>query len=734
MLFGAPWWLLATAAGSIPLIIHLLNRRRFKRVTWAAMEFLLAAVQKNRRRMRLENLIVLLLRIAVLVLLALAFAQPFLGKDNPLHLGSGVRVCRIFVLDDSYSMGYEAGGSTSFEVAKRLIGSVLEKSGQGDWGLLVKTSSDLGRLGDPSTNLTEVRSELEKSQVTHRVGQIPEALARTATLAAKGGYPRTEIYVLTDMQREAWFNENVLASKELAGVLKGLRENVAVFVVDVGADKNPSNTAVTELELTAGGTEIPQRLVAADVPLTVFGKVKNFGSIPVKELGVQLMLDGKVEGRKSVTMNAGQEMEVQFPVVFEQTGFHSMQLVKDPDRLSVDDTRNLAVDVRKGVSALCVNGEPSPELVDNETYFLERSLSPQQFEFARGLSVFTTRTVTDVDFLQSNLGDYELVVLANVFQVPVEKAGALKRFVEGGGGLLVFLGARVEPGAYNQVLYAEGEGLLPARLGQARVTKIEDSKVRFDMRGADHPVLRLLSGQGVDLGMFRVWGYYSLTVDETRKDVRVLCRYDDAEGTPAMVEKRYGSGRVVLVNTTADAAWSSFAPGPYFPLFVQEMSRYLAGGSLEGENLRVGEPLRQVLFPGQFGERVVVTNPEGDLSEMMPEPEGEGFLFRYNDTWRAGMYTVEFGGTRGRAVYAVNLDARESDLTRTEQKDLEEALPEARLNYVEDATSLAKTVEQESTSRPFWRPILYTVLGIMLLESVLAHYFGNRSGVRAKTE
>ncbi len=190
MLFGAPWWLLATAAGSIPLIIHLLNRRRFKRITWAAMEFLLAAIQKNRRRMKLENLLVLLLRIAVLVLLALAFAQPFLGKDNPLKLGGGVRVCRIFILDDSYSMGYQSGTGTPFDLAKRLSDGVLNGAGSGDWALLVRTSGNVEDIGEPTTNLASVRLALDQCQVSHRGGPVPEALVKTVELAKNASYAR----------------------------------------------------------------------------------------------------------------------------------------------------------------------------------------------------------------------------------------------------------------------------------------------------------------------------------------------------------------------------------------------------------------------------------------------------------------------------------------------------------------------------------------------------------------
>src|SRR5512136_1800652 len=103
-MFGAPWWLLGVLAGAAPIIIHLLNRQRFKRVTWAAMDWLLKALERNRRRMRVENLLLLIVRVAIVVLVALALAKPILEAGPAAALAGGSRVCRVFVVDNSYSM------------------------------------------------------------------------------------------------------------------------------------------------------------------------------------------------------------------------------------------------------------------------------------------------------------------------------------------------------------------------------------------------------------------------------------------------------------------------------------------------------------------------------------------------------------------------------------------------------------------------------------------------------
>src|SRR5438067_4418800 len=93
---------------SIPIIIHLLNRRRYKVVNWAAMEFLLRAMKKNRRRLRFEQWLLLATRCLLLLLLGAALARP-LGCEKSAIGSLGRRTSlSVFVIDNSYSMAYDA--------------------------------------------------------------------------------------------------------------------------------------------------------------------------------------------------------------------------------------------------------------------------------------------------------------------------------------------------------------------------------------------------------------------------------------------------------------------------------------------------------------------------------------------------------------------------------------------------------------------------------------------------
>src|SRR3954468_23056964 len=129
----SPLLLWGTLLGVIPIIIHLLNRRRFRRVEWAPMRYLKLTIQRNRRRIQIEQLLLLLLRIALPVLLFLFLARPLVNPTGlERWLGGAGRVSHVLLLDDSLSMGYASGGPPAFQRAREVVGALLGTTRPGD--------------------------------------------------------------------------------------------------------------------------------------------------------------------------------------------------------------------------------------------------------------------------------------------------------------------------------------------------------------------------------------------------------------------------------------------------------------------------------------------------------------------------------------------------------------------------------------------------------------------------
>ncbi|MBY0229886.1 MAG: BatA domain-containing protein [Gemmataceae bacterium] len=290
----------AGAAVSVPIIIHLLNRRRFRIVEWAAMRFLLAAQKKNARKMRIEQLLLLLVRCLVLFLLVLAMCSvtpwaealwrwwdPAGGKGLA---NSSTRAHKILVLDGSFSMGAKAGeGGTAFDKARRLAQEVVEAGTSGDGFSVVLMASPPKRIvQEPSEDARRVAAEIKLLRATHGNADINGTLATVAGLlrASPGKFPAKEVYFLTDMQKASWSAQR---AGDLQGALSAFKQTGAKAIfVDCGQD-GLSNLAITGLELAdpVATTVSPTRLLATvqnygearDVALKLFvGKAREKGS------------------------------------------------------------------------------------------------------------------------------------------------------------------------------------------------------------------------------------------------------------------------------------------------------------------------------------------------------------------------------------------------------------------------------------------------------------------------
>jgi hypothetical protein len=249
----------AGAAVSIPVIIHLLNRKRFRVVEWAAMRFLLAAQKKNARRMRLEQLILLAVRCLMVLILVLAmssvtpWAEAMWRWINPAGgkgiLSSGSRTHKVLVLDGSFSMGLKVGDTTCFERARELALQIVGEGGGGDAFSVVLMASPPRRIvAEPSEDARKVAAELRALKMTHGNSDLAATLSTVASLivGSPGKFPAKEVYFLTDMQRSGWVTPR---PGDLAGALQAFQEsNAKAIFVDVG-QADVSNLAVTALEL-----------------------------------------------------------------------------------------------------------------------------------------------------------------------------------------------------------------------------------------------------------------------------------------------------------------------------------------------------------------------------------------------------------------------------------------------------------------------------------------------------
>jgi hypothetical protein len=757
VLFEAPATaaVVAGATLSIPILIHLLNRRRFRIVEWAAMRFLLAAQRKNARRMRLEQLLLLLIRCALVLLLVLAMASVTAWAEslwralNPqgswaLRSAAG-RTHRLLVVDGSFSMTVQPEGEAScFERAiQQAEQFVTRHSGNGDGFSVILMASPARRIvGEPSDDPQKVLAELRALRATHGPADLAGTLASVAGLleSSPSKYALREVVFFTDLQRSGW-----IASRpgDLSAALQTFaqRQARAIFV-DVGRD------GVSNLAVTAVGIDEP--VVTPSTRVAIQARLFNYGDsrdeVPVR-LFVSKARDKAAEAgnpqpprevaSSTVRCPRGQQSYVNFTYRFPAPGDYHVQVVAEKDDLELDDSRSVIVRVRSSVPVLLVNGKPAAELFDRATGWLQVALNP--FDDNPGNSsagIIRPRVISEVQFADEKLGDlsgYDVVFLCDVARLSGPETRRLEAHVRRGGAVVFSLGDRVDLGAYNEMLYRDGQGLLPARLlrvqqaptgivyqlrmepeadRQDPLRAFQDAAARerlleptFDRFVQTAEVVRSLPGVTPPR---RVLGFAPLVLPgsiagraaslppggtaiwEWQPPLPSEKTERDSEGRP--ITTHPGRGRVVLITTTLNADWNRWPTSPAFPPLMQELVFHAAGPRLRERALTVGDPLELYL---PTAESVVATlelprdplaSRDGSETELTrriaSQPVADGGVVRWIAE-RSGLYRFTIGTRPEEFLYAVNVpaslqdhQASESNLARTSQDELQRTYPE----------------------------------------------------------
>jgi hypothetical protein len=715
-------WLVAAAA---PILIHLWSRRKYREMSFAAMEYLLAAVRQQTRRLLFEQWLLLAVRTLLVVLLVLAVAEPFLERVG-LAFTPGSHVHRVLVLDGSYSMAYKAADKTRFDRAKELARKIVNDSPQGDaFTLVLMSSSPRVIVGTAALEPGAILEEIDNLQLPHTAADLPAAVPAIRQLIEKvaGENPRLgrhEVYFLTDMQRLTWAPQLTETAKarflEQSGELARLAN---LFVIDLG-QPSAENLAITDLRTT-------DSLVTAgrDTPLQV--RLQHFGRTAAGRQLVELFVDGRRIAQSQVDIPPDGTATAAFSYRFDAPGDHAIEARAGGDPLDVDNHRYLALPVRQAIRALCIDGRPSGGSFHGAADYLAVALSPQAGRSEH--APVQAEVAAESALLERNLATYDCVFLCNVAQFTASEARALDAYLQGGGCAVFFLGDQVLADRYNRELgvasegRAGGLGILPARLGSV----VDRPQFRLDPLGYRHPILQTFRGRGeTSLLTTPVFKHYRLTLPENSRATTVLAL---GNGDPLVVEQSLRRGRVVLLGTSADPSWTAMPLWPSFVPLVQEIVAWCSAGQLQQRNILAGEAFGALATSPGGMTPVSVQSPDGRRRPAQLRPAGDRFALTYGDTLQSGIYTADFGPSASRSqTFAVNVDTTESDLAQVDPDDLRnDTWPDVPFLYETSWKDFrGAAVGSIHGIHPLHVDLLYAALGFLFAETFLAWKMGAR--------
>ena len=665
--FFSPLFLIGLAGASIPIIIHLLNRERARRVLFSSLRFIKNAHQANVKRHKLKQLLLLLMRTLMLAILALAFARPFFAQ-NPQVAEKGGRRNIAIVLDNSYSMGYDDTFSRAKSEAMKLISDLNSQ----DTAALIFSSDTALVVKELSSEHDEIKMALNAhAKLTYNPTNYVNAIQAADEVLKFANIGEKVVYLVSDLQKVGF--QNFIESDKLSpGVDVDVSANLSA--------ENPANLAIT-------GISAPQIVLKEKKPARIVARIANFSDKSVEDVPVKLVIDGVQMEEQKVDILANDIADAIFDLYFtdEKIAVHEVTAERSEhtgyvelpnDRLPIDDQRYFTLQTLKSVQAFCLDGEPARRSDEDETFFLMYALNPKNQVVSIQVSKSTRLPMAD------EIKNYDVIILANIGALDGDEVQRLRDFVQDGGGLIVALGDNVAPAAYTRIFNSGVEALLPCNL--IEVVGDESNHEQFNVIAVvkyEHPIFTPFKNP--NHGDFDTARFYKRFQVATLKGANELLKYDD--GIPALVEKQYGRGRVLLFTSTFDTEWTDFPQRGVFLPFIHEMVKYLT--------LRVSEEKKDYLVNGSVqlseldaapGTTVAIFNPSGE--EYRTTVNEEGSIF-YESTSEPGIYSVHIEGQK--RYFAVNVDTLESDLRANDPEEVASML----INRGRSEQALEPTVE-----------------------------------------
>ncbi len=758
---------LGALAIASPIIIHLLNRRRFKIVDWAAMDFLIDAEKKNRRRVQIENFLLLFLRCLAMLLIGLLLARPFLPTEVARAIQPDQKFERIVLIDDSLSSQVLSDDLPAIDVAKnslvRLITEFAESDTTEDWLTVTLTSNPEQPLlaNEPITietmpALLETLKKIESSDKTADYAKSLTALRRLFSGDEKN--VSRVVYLYSDLREKDWLLEGAGQNEFTPNrLLNELALDAAdCYLIDIADDKD-QNIAITSLR--------PLDLQVANRVIRFAAEVTNFGDSTLDGLRVVFQVnDAPPQYQVVASLPPSQTREVVFPYLFagdgrlenpldpdEQAGppiFRNFRIVAEVDRqsmtpnellndqLQADSSAFCAARIYDGIPVLLVDGDPSAVPERSETHYLN-SLNV----LGTGLK---TETVTATELETVSLSKYRVIFLCNVDEASPDRIRSLKSWVADGGNLVLMPGNKTRASTFNESFFEQGKGLSPLQLESIAGDPTMATWVNFEVDSQVHPALRVvIDSDQTSLSRVDVFSWWTsvFKAEEVGKSFVIPLRLNDDRNSPAMAERSSGAGRVVVFTIPGDGDWTMWPSSPTYAPVILDLIDYLVGSIGSNANVEVGGSVSWPVDLSVYDSRVYLKDPDGERMESVARPiadpdskEGgdaaaDEVLCRvqFDGIGRRGFYEVGLKPHSGETVdvlFATNVEPSEGQLRRLSESA-------AAGDFFNDQVQRirAEDVKNEIVSggnTEIWPQLVWLLIFVLATEQFLGWWFGKK--------
>jgi hypothetical protein len=682
-------FLIALGAIALPVIIHLLNRRRVRKIPFSSLTFIYELSRRRMRKVNLRRILILILRTLAILFIVLTFAKPTLRSAAAFLLPGAAPKSVIIALDASYSMGVDWATGTAFTRAKEVAKQVVDDTGKDDLVNVVVFSSRTEVLFEKGTrNKQLLKRAIDRAELTLEGTSIERAVQAAYDMTEQSDLGYGEVYVISDFR---FSGDSTLVSTPPEGC------RVMLLPIQNDAVGNVSIDRVL----------VPRKLIRQGEVARISVVVSNHSREDPADFPLELVVDGKRKAEKVIHLDPAASATADFSIAFNQWGTYHGTVRKSTDRLPFDDERHFILEVSKSVPVTLIRGRKQPaDGSSTASYFyVDRALNPRRTDEGE----FIVRVVDERALTSSDLPKKGVIVWTDPqLQFDQRRMSLIERYVHGGGSMMIFLGSGGRE-VWREKKFAEFIGIQ----GGTQKTGVKGERLTSFQK--DHPIFDIFSEEELELlSRAAVRAHASVRGAATDSVIAYL-----SGGDPAIWECTRGKGKLIVMAITPDLESGDFPLSPMFLPLVHTSVSYLASSERAGrmkENIVGAElffDLPEVLGVAEEfltvkdGEGaqlrpVVYDTPQGERAVIIERPRMPGFYKLLADTT-----------TIAEAV--VNLDTKESDLNPGVFE--EQVIGDA--SVVETGDEFAKNLHEEKEGREIFGFFLILAAAALVAESML---------------
>lgn len=677
MIFLNPTVLLGLLAAGIPILIHLLNLRKLKKIEFSTLAFLKELQKTKIRKIKLKQWILLALRVLIIIFLVLSFARPTLESVDITAAASKAKTSSVFILDDSYSMSLINDNGSNFNKSKEIISTLLKDLQEGDEALIIPTTNPFDK-NELTSNRTLLETELDLVEISKGKNRLPESINEALKYLSQSQNLNKEIYLFTDLQQNNIDNDFQFEIQNVS--------DARIYIFNfVNSDKG--NLGITEFSLN-------NQLIEKDKPISFSSIIANSSQKNVESIA-SLFINGKRSAQKSLSIQPGESELINFETTLTEDGLISAELTIEDDDIIGDNEAFLSLLVPEAIKVLLIYDNQS------DAAFIESALQNDITKNKIELSKYSSDNV-----FSSLISETDVVIYIGEKIKTAELINSESR-----KNLILFPPSNSNQNSYNGFLSRIN---LPNRFNKI---ELRDNTIQFDEIDFKHPIFGGLFNEDEkpSVNSPSITKYYKSSSNLNGK--RIISLIDKS---PLIYESSNENITMINFNLSPVLSWSDFPLKSLFAPIIIRSIFYLSSSEALQKSIN---SLEEISFEkNQFRSNIIsVLKPSGKRDIISSDSLNTGNRYNYSKTDETGIYKV-YDNINLTTSFSVNHYNEESNLAWSNEESFTNFINDVSDNiiFLNSNDNFKEKINQTRFGTELWRFFLILALIAAILEMIIS--------------